>query len=231
MASFTATKPQSWRLTLPVQTEEGAGSVVPVSATAAQDPFFCSNDSSLIQLDALHEALSSDLLWWAEPLTPDALAALVAASVCLGVYHREGSGDNGHPGRMIGFARLITDRITFAYLTDVYVLPAYQHRGLGTWLMSCLREMLVGGPTGTTTGETSGDATTPGWQNLRSLWLIASTPAAARMYETTLKAHTVARYRAMPGKPDSGMIMLEMAGPASGFHRNRKFAAARSLEA
>ncbi|EFX05202.1 gcn5-related n-acetyltransferase [Grosmannia clavigera kw1407] len=199
MTSFVASKPQSWRLTAD-------------SANAVQEHFLCSNDPSLIQLDALHEAMSSEVLWWATPLTPDALAAVVTTSVCLGVYHQTSTSEEAGLGPMIGFARLITDRATFAYLTDVYILPAYQRRGLGTWLMRCLRDMLMGD------GEV---AAKPGWKNLRSLWLVASTPAAARMYETTLKAHTVARYRAIPGKPDSGMIMLEMSGPGNAFERKK----------
>lgn len=39
---------------------------------------------------------------------------------------------------MIGLARLITDHVTFAYLTDVYVLPSHQGIGLGRWLLSCV---------------------------------------------------------------------------------------------
>lgn len=40
--------------------------------------------------------------------------------------------------QQIGLARLITDRVTFAYLTDVYVLPGHQGKGLGRWLLSCV---------------------------------------------------------------------------------------------
>ncbi|PGH23091.1 hypothetical protein AJ80_02865 [Polytolypa hystricis UAMH7299] len=44
----------------------------------------------------------------------------------------------------IGFARLVTDTVTFAYLTDVYVLPEYQGTGLGSWLLQCVDEVLDG---------------------------------------------------------------------------------------
>ncbi|EXJ54186.1 hypothetical protein A1O7_09523 [Cladophialophora yegresii CBS 114405] len=43
---------------------------------------------------------------------------------------------------LIGFARLITDRVTFAYLTDVYTLPEWQGQGLGKWLISCVQEVV-----------------------------------------------------------------------------------------
>jgi len=40
----------------------------------------------------------------------------------------------------VGFARAITDRATYAYLADVFVLEEYQDRGLGSWLVSCVME-------------------------------------------------------------------------------------------
>jgi GNAT superfamily N-acetyltransferase len=42
------------------------------------------------------------------------------------------------PEGQIGLVRVITERATFAYLCDVYVLPAYQGQGLGRWLMECV---------------------------------------------------------------------------------------------
>ncbi len=44
--------------------------------------------------------------------------------------------------RQIGLARLVTDEVTIAYLTDVYVLEEYQGKGLGTWLIQCVNEAL-----------------------------------------------------------------------------------------
>lgn len=42
----------------------------------------------------------------------------------------------------VGLARLITDEVSFAYITDVYVLPSHQGKGLGKWLMECVNEEL-----------------------------------------------------------------------------------------
>jgi GNAT superfamily N-acetyltransferase len=77
-------------------------------------------------------------------------------SLCFGLYDTLGpqppanpddaeSRDASNPnldtqGKLIGFARLITDTVTFAYLTDVYVLNAYQGLGLGKWLVRCVAE-------------------------------------------------------------------------------------------
>ncbi len=44
--------------------------------------------------------------------------------------------------KQIGLARLITDHVTIAYLTDVYVLEEYQGKGLGTWLLEAVDEVL-----------------------------------------------------------------------------------------
>jgi ribosomal protein S18 acetylase RimI-like enzyme len=56
----------------------------------------------------------------------------MAGSLCFGLLRR--------PRRQIGFARVVTDRATYAYLCDVYVLEDYQGRGLGTWMM---RELMT----------------------------------------------------------------------------------------
>jgi GNAT superfamily N-acetyltransferase len=49
--------------------------------------------------------------------------------------------DQAQQPSLIGFARLITDKVTFSYLTDVYVLPEWQGQGLGRWLISCVQEV------------------------------------------------------------------------------------------
>lgn len=48
--------------------------------------------------------------------------------------------------RQIGLARLITDEVSFAYLTDVYVLEDFQGKGLGRWMIECLNESLDSWP-------------------------------------------------------------------------------------
>ena len=54
-----------------------------------------SNDGSLIQLDALHAAFASDMLYWAKPLAPDVLQLCVEQSLCFGLYaHGEEEGQD-----------------------------------------------------------------------------------------------------------------------------------------
>lgn len=102
-----------------------------------RDGYLISTDSSLIPLDTLNVALDSDLLHWARALSPEELTVMVNSSACFGLY-----GTSASPAKpaLIGFARLVTDRVTFAYLTDVYVLPEHGGLGLGSWLIDCVKE-------------------------------------------------------------------------------------------
>jgi GNAT superfamily N-acetyltransferase len=68
----------------------------------------------------------------------------------------------------IGFARLITDETTFAYLTDVYILPAYTGKGLGKQLISCVKDQL------------------DQWPHLRGILLYADAGKAVEFYEKFL---------------------------------------------
>jgi GNAT superfamily N-acetyltransferase len=67
----------------------------------------------------------------------------------------------------IGLARVITDYVTFAYLTDVYVLAEYQKKGLGSWLIKCVNEAIES------------------WPTLRGMGLICAT-SEAKWYEKLL---------------------------------------------
>lgn len=94
---------------------------------AERDGFSISTDPARLDLDAVHAYISRS--YWAAGIPLDVLERAVRGSWCFGLY--EG-------GRQIGFARVVTDRATYAYLADVYVLEAYQGRGLGTWLVSVI---------------------------------------------------------------------------------------------
>lgn len=100
-----------------------------------RDNYLITTDSSLLDPEAINTAFSSDALPWAVPLPPAELTLMLSKSTCLGVY------DTSSPKpKQIGLARLITDSSTLAYLTDVYIHPDYQKRGLGHWLIQCVKE-------------------------------------------------------------------------------------------
>jgi GNAT superfamily N-acetyltransferase len=87
--------------------------------------FTVSTDPGRLDLDAIHAFLSTS--YWAEGIPRELLERALRNSLCFGLYEGE--------GRQIGFARVITDTATYAYLCDVYVLPEWRGRGLGTWMM------------------------------------------------------------------------------------------------
>ena len=87
-------------------------------------PFRITTDPASMDLDAIHAYLSHS--YWAEGIPKDLVRRAMAGSLCFGLF--DGI-------RQIGFARMITDRATYAYLCDVYVLESYQRQGLGQWLM------------------------------------------------------------------------------------------------
>lgn len=92
-----------------------------------RDGFTVSTDPARLDLDAIHAFLVT--AYWCEGIPRETMARALSHSLCFGLY--EGA-------RQAGLARVVTDRTTFAYLCDVYVLPELRGRGLGTWLMECL---------------------------------------------------------------------------------------------
>ena len=68
--------------------------------------------------------------YWSEGLPAKTLARAVENSLCFGVYDED---------RQVGFARVITDRATFAYLADVFILESHRGRGLSKRLVAAIR--------------------------------------------------------------------------------------------
>jgi GNAT superfamily N-acetyltransferase len=77
-----------------------------------------------IDVAATHAFLSRS--YWAEGISMELVERSIANSLCFAVFDDE---------RQVAFARVVTDRATFAYLCDVYVLEGYRRRGLGKWLV------------------------------------------------------------------------------------------------
>ncbi|VVE23325.1 GCN5 family acetyltransferase [Pandoraea morbifera] len=86
-----------------------------------------SSDPARLDIAYIHYALSTQT-HWARDIPRDTLMRAVANSLCFGAYatHVEGG-----PSRQVGFARVITDRATFAYLADVFVDPSMRGLGIG----------------------------------------------------------------------------------------------------
>jgi len=94
----------------------------------SRDNFLISTDPSKIDLDAVHAYLVRS--YWAEGIPREIVERSIKGSLCFGVY--DGA-------KQIGFARVISDRATYAYIGDVYILEEYRRKGLSKWLMSCIK--------------------------------------------------------------------------------------------
>ena len=81
-----------------------------------------------LHLDVIHGYLARES-YWASGIPRATVEKSVRNSLCFGLFHRKAQ---------IGFARVISDCATFAYLADVFVLPEYRGRGLAKWLMQCI---------------------------------------------------------------------------------------------
>ncbi|HKG06806.1 MAG TPA: GNAT family N-acetyltransferase [Pedobacter sp.] len=93
-----------------------------------ENGFIFSDDRNKLDPEAIHAYLSVES-YWAEGIPLEVVKRSVENSLCFGIYKDT---------RQIGFARWITDRATFGYLADVYVLEAYRGLGLSKKLMSLM---------------------------------------------------------------------------------------------
>jgi GNAT superfamily N-acetyltransferase len=84
-----------------------------------------STDPSRLDLDAIHAYLTRS--YWSPGVPKAVVARAIAHSLCFGIHS---------DGAQVGFARVITDRATFAYLSDVYVLEAHRGQGLSKRLVA-----------------------------------------------------------------------------------------------
>jgi len=87
--------------------------------------FFVSTDKNLLDVDVIHRFLSEES-YWANRRTREQTVIAIENSICFGVY--EGS-------KQVGFCRVVSDRATFAYLGDVFVLPEYRGKGLSKMMV------------------------------------------------------------------------------------------------
>lgn len=92
-----------------------------------RDSFIISDDPSKLDLDAICDFLSR--AYWAEKRPREVIEKSIRFSLNFGVY----DGD-----RQVGFARVITDYATFAYLCDVFIHEEYRGHALGKWLMESI---------------------------------------------------------------------------------------------
>ena len=89
--------------------------------------FLISTDRSMLDLGVIHGFLAES--YWAAGVSRETVARSIENSLCFGVYHG---------AQQIGFARVISDYATFAYIADVFVVEPYRGRGLAKELMATI---------------------------------------------------------------------------------------------
>ncbi|MEP7074999.1 MAG: GNAT family N-acetyltransferase [Acidobacteriota bacterium] len=90
--------------------------------------FTISTCNDRLDINTIQEFLSKES-YWAQNRTIEQTKIAIENSICFGVYSHE---------RQIGFARVVSDRATFAYLGDVFILKNFRGRGLSKWLMETI---------------------------------------------------------------------------------------------
>jgi GNAT superfamily N-acetyltransferase len=97
-----------------------------------QKDYLISTNSDLLQIEQIHAYLSTQA-YWCLGIPKEILKKAIEGSLCFGVYRNT---ECHH--LQIGFARIVTDRATFAWLCDVYIENEHRGRGLSKWLMECI---------------------------------------------------------------------------------------------
>ena len=92
-----------------------------------KDDYRISTEKKEINIAYVHQFLSHS--YWAENIPVDVVRRSIEGSLCFGVFYRE---------EQIGFARVISDEATFAYLADVFIDERFRGRGLSKWLVEVI---------------------------------------------------------------------------------------------
>src|SRR5580704_11268416 len=89
-----------------------------------------STSRARLSLDVIHGFLTN--CYWAKGIPREVVARSMERALCFGIYDTR--------GQQVGFARVISDFATIAYVGDVFVLETHRGRGLGKWLMQCITQ-------------------------------------------------------------------------------------------
>src|SRR5438034_10586318 len=86
--------------------------------------YVISTDKSKLDINTIYNYLTNS--YWAEGIPLKTVKRSIDNSTCFGVYDDD---------KLVGFARVISDKVTIAYLGDVFILESHKGKGLSKWLM------------------------------------------------------------------------------------------------
>ena len=100
-----------------------------VAQEYGKEQFLITTNRSRLDVEMIHSFLTRS--YWAKGIRREVVARSLENSLCFGVYRDT---------EQIGFARVISDYATYAYIGDVFIVESYCGHGLGKWLMQCIME-------------------------------------------------------------------------------------------
>lgn len=92
------------------------------------DDYCISTDNNLLDISMIHHYLSTES-YWAKNIPLHVLQTSIDNSICFGIYYLN---------QQVGFSRVVSDKATFAYLADVFILEPHRGKGLSKWLMETI---------------------------------------------------------------------------------------------
>jgi GNAT superfamily N-acetyltransferase len=92
--------------------------------------YHISTDKTLLDMEMMYNYLGGES-YWAKGMARGVMEKAIDNAICFGVYHQK---------KQVGFAKGITNKATFAYLADVFILEQYRGLGLSKWLMQTIRQ-------------------------------------------------------------------------------------------
>jgi N-acetylglutamate synthase len=95
------------------------------------DGYLVSTDEQLLDIGFISRGLNQT--YWAEHRTRSTIEESIKNSICFGIYKME-------PFEQIGFARVVTDKVTFSWICDVFIEERSRGKGLGKWLVQCVTD-------------------------------------------------------------------------------------------
>lgn len=98
----------------------------------SKEDYFISTDKAIMDIDFVHRFLTKS--YWAEGITKEIVSRSIQGSLCFAIFKNV----PGSISQQVGFARMVTDQATFAYLADVFIDENYRGKGLSKWLVEVI---------------------------------------------------------------------------------------------
>ncbi|WP_298507864.1 GNAT family N-acetyltransferase [uncultured Kordia sp.] len=98
------------------------------TAIIRKEVYSITTDTEKLDVQMIHQYLSQES-YWAQHIPLKMVQQSIDNSLNFGIFHET---------TQIGFARVITDKTTMAYLCDVFIIESYQKKGLSSWLMETI---------------------------------------------------------------------------------------------